>query len=141
MIRAFIPNPALALALALVLALVTAPGARADEDAFRAVIDAQIEAFQSDDLGAAFDYAAPNIKGIFRDPERFGRMVREGYPMVWRPGSVEYLSAEPGPRGWEQDVMVGHAGRLHVLRYTMVETEDGWRIAGVRVLREAAVGA
>ena len=33
------------------------------------------------------------------------------------------------------------AGALTVLEYDMVEGEQGWRIDGVRVLREGEVGA
>ena len=62
-------------------ALLLALPVRAD-DAARQVISDQIAAFQQDDFETAFTYASPMIKGIFGTPERFGQMVREGYPMV-----------------------------------------------------------
>ena len=34
------------------------------------------------------------IQGMFGTPARFGLMVRNGYPMVWRPAEVEFLSVE-----------------------------------------------
>ena len=127
----------------LVAALMLAAGAaQADPAAIQGVIDEQIAAFRAEDVDTAFDYAAPNIVAMFRTPGTFGSMVRQGYPMVWRPGSVEYLGAEEAGGSWTQDVLITDAeGRLHTLEYTMVETEAGWKIAGVRLLTEAGIGA
>ena len=127
----------------LIVALALAGGAaQADPAAIRDVIDGQMAAFRAADVEAAFAYAAPGIVGLFRTPETFGAMVRQGYPMVWRPGMVEYLGAEERAGAWTQDVLVTDAsGRLHTLEYAMVQTEAGWRIAGVRVLSADDVGA
>ena len=38
-------------------------------------------AFKAVDFAQAFTYA-PNIKGMFGTADRFGMMVRNGYPMV-----------------------------------------------------------
>jgi hypothetical protein len=115
-------------------ALIAAGPVAADEDAIKGVIGAQIDAFEQDDFPTAFTYAAPGIQGMFRTPERFGQMVRQGYPMVWRPGSVEYLGVTVDGRVWAQDVLVTDGeGRLHLLEYSMVETPNGWKIAGVRL--------
>ena len=116
--------------------------AQADETAIRGVIDRQLEAFRADDFATAFTFAAPNIQSLFRDPDVFGRMVREGYPMVWHPGRVQYLGTTEEGESWRQDVLItDEAGRLHTLAYTMVETPEGWKIAGVEILRESGVGA
>ena len=87
----------LALALAAAMAAGQATAQNAAED-IRAVISEQIEAFKADDFARAFTYASPNIKRMFGDSVRFGRMVREGYPMVWRPSDVRFsgLSEEGG---------------------------------------------
>ncbi|TFL19982.1 DUF4864 domain-containing protein [Jannaschia formosa] len=115
--------------------------ALAQEDAFEGVIGRQIEAFRADDFATAFTFASPGIQGMFRTPENFGRMVRQGYPMVWRPESVEFLSARPEGPGWRQEVLVRDGdGRLHKLAYTMVETAEGWKIAGVQLLRAPEIG-
>lgn len=129
--------------IAMVAALVLAGGAaEADPAAIRAVIDGQMDAFRAGDVDGAFGYAAPGIVGMFRTPDTFGEMVRRGYPMVWRPGSVEYLGVEEAGGAWTQDVLVTDAaGRLFTLEYTMVETAAGWRIAGVRLLDAGDVGA
>lgn len=127
----------------LILALTLLAGAaQADPAAIRGTIDGQMAAFSASDAAAAFDYAAPGIVGLFRTPENFAAMVRQGYPMVWRPASVEYLGTEDRGGAWTQDVLVtDEAGRLHTLEYTMIETEAGWKIAGVRLLNAAGVGA
>lgn len=126
----------------LAMAVALAGPAAADEAAVRGVIGAQIEAFLADDFEGAFAFAAPNIKGIFRTPGNFGRMVVQGYPMVHRPADVEYLRSEAVGGGWAQEILVEDgAGRLHKLLYRMVETPEGWRIAGVQVLTLPEVGA
>ncbi|MGB3553694.1 MAG: DUF4864 domain-containing protein [Jannaschia sp.] len=130
-----------ALILAAGIALWTG-AATAQQDAIQDVIGDQITAFRADDFDAAFDHAAPGIRGMFGTSENFGRMVREGYPMVWRPGSVEYLPARQSGVGWMQEVLVTDAdGRLHKLAYLMVQTPDGWKIAGVQLLTAPEVGA
>ena len=127
---------------AALIALAAAWPAQADEGAIRGVIGDQIAAFRADDFETAFGFAAPSIRRLFGTSSNFGAMVRQGYPMVWRPGSVEYLTTTPRGAVWEQDVLVTDAGgRLHLLRYSMVETGDGWRIAGVELLRAPEVGA
>ncbi len=114
----------------------------ADPDAIQGVIGDQIEAFKADDFATAFTFAAPSIQGIFRTPENFGQMVRQGYPMVWRPGSVEYLRSVERGAAWTQEVLVTDAqGRLHKLAYLMVETDQGWKIAGVELLMAPEIGA
>lgn len=123
-------------------ALIMGGPAAADPGAIQGVIDQQIDAFRADDFETAFTYAAPGIRSMFGTPSNFGRMVRQGYPMVWRPESVEYLDAAPRGPGWEQDVLVtDSSGRIHRLRYSMVQTQNGWRIAGVSLLRTPDVGA
>ncbi len=103
-------------------------------DAVRSVISSQIDAFLQDDFVTAFDFASPMIKGMFGTPERFGAMVRNGYPMVWRPSDVEFLSAEDRDGAVIQTVkIIDGTGRLYFLEYEMIETEQGWLINGVRI--------
>lgn len=106
------------------------------------VIGDQITAFQADDFEKAFEFASPNIKGIFGTPERFGRMVQNGFPMVWRPSSVRYLELrEIAGRLYQKVVVEDGDGQYHVLDYEMLETADGWQINGVQLLRAPSVGA
>ncbi len=104
-------------------------------------IGAQIDALMVDDFATAFGYASSSIKGVFGSPERFGQMVRNGYPMVWRPGEVRYLELRSIDGAlWQKVLIRDLAGRLHVLDYQMIETTDGWRINGVQLLRPPGVG-
>ena len=105
-------------------------------------IGAQIDAFLEDDFATAFGYASSSIKGVFGSPERFGQMVRNGYPMVWRPGEVRFLELRNIDGAlWQKVLIRDLAGRLHVLDYQMIQTDDGWRINGVQLLRPPGVGA
>lgn len=131
------------LALALAAAMIAGPAAAQNEaDDIRAVISEQIEAFKADDFARAFTYASPNIKRMFGDPARFGRMVREGYPMVWRPADVRFSAlSEDGGRIVQSVLMTDAGGALFIVEYEMVTEGDGWRINGVQVRRSGAAGA
>ena len=127
-------------ALIMAVTLMAAP-LRADEEAIRSVIEDQIEAFLNDDLSKAFTHASPMIQRLFGTPGRFGEMVREGYPMVWRPDEVTFLPMDDTNGQTVQPVMLRDgAGALHILDYDMIQTETGWKIDGVR-LRRAPSGA
>ena len=131
--------------LALAATLLLALPMRAEEPrnpAIEGVIQSQIEAFLADDFETAFTFASPNIQGLFGTPERFGMMVRQGYPMVWRPADVQYLElAEIGGQVWQRVMITDQAGAVHMLGYQMIETGDGWQINGVRILQAPQVGA
>lgn len=134
------------LLLALGLALCAAPAAtqtvQPRNPAIEGVIQRQIEAFLADDFATAFTFASPAIKGIFGTPERFGQMVRQGYPMVWRPAEVRYLALrEVAGALWQRVMIVDQAGSLHLLDYQMVPAGAGWQINGVQILRAAGAGA
>ena len=109
--------------------------ARAQNPDIEATITAQIDAFRADDFARAFTYASPGIQGIFQTPENFGRMVRGGYPMVWRPDDVQYLElAERGGVLFQNIEITDADGALHILEYQMIEIDGAWRINGVRLL-------
>jgi Domain of unknown function (DUF4864) len=111
------------------------------DDAIQGVISQQFEAFRADDFGRAFEFASPAIRGRFGTTENFGQMVREGYPMVWRPGSIRFGGLEDIDGRMVQRVFVTDAaGRLHELQYEMIATGDGWKINGVRVMQPESTG-
>ena len=103
--------------------------------AIESTIQSQIDAFLRDDFAAAFAFASPTIQNIFHTPENFGTMVRNGYPMVWRPGSVRYGDLrEIDGALWQEVIVTDDAGRLHALAYRMEQIDGAWRIAGVQIL-------
>ncbi|MEL7090835.1 MAG: DUF4864 domain-containing protein [Pseudomonadota bacterium] len=131
-----------ALVMGLALALGMAVSAAAQDADIESVISEQLNAFEQDDFDQAFTYAAPNIRQIFRTPENFGTMVRRGYPMVWRPGTVTFLELERRGVGFVQTVQIEDAeGVLHFLAYAMMETGEGWKIAGVSIITAPGVAA
>ena len=126
--------------IAAVLAVLVLAGPARAEEGIEKVISAQIEAFLADDFETAFTFASPTIQGIFKTPDNFGRMVREGYPMVWRPADVTFMQSEVmGGQLWQPILVRDAQGALHVLDYQMVETGAGWKINAVR-LRKAPPG-
>jgi hypothetical protein len=123
--------------LSLTVALGLSGAARADEAALRAVLSSQIEAFLAEVVDRAYSFASPFIQRKFGTPETFGTMVREGYPMVWRPSDVTFLDAEViAGRLWQSVMLRGPAGKSWIVDYEMIELDDGWKINGVQV-REA----
>lgn len=128
--------------LSLIFVLGLSGGAKADEAALRAVISSQIEAFLAEDLDRAYSFASPFIQRKFGTPETFGTMVREGYPMVWRPSDVTFLDAEViAGKLWQSVMVRGPAGKSWIVDYEMVELEDGWKINGVQVRAAPEVAA
>jgi len=119
-----------------VLLLATAPQlavAAGDPAAFRSVIGSQLEAFQRDDGPAAFAHASPLIKGMFRTPDNFMRMVMTGYPQVYRPRSVDF-GAVIDYRGQPTQLvyLTGPDGDAVIAYYQMQQQPDGtWQINGV----------
>lgn len=114
---------------------VTAQEVLKPDPAIRDTIQSQLDAFKADDFGAAFTFAAPNIRQMFRTPENFGAMVRQGYPMVWRPSDIDYgdLRVIDGYT-WQRVLVTDAQGKRFVLEYQMQDVLGDWRIAGVRVV-------
>ena len=118
--------------------------ARADEpgDSIQAVISDQIAAFQANDVDRAFTHASPNIQKIFQTPKRFGQMVRQGYPMVWRPARYQWLKIVQTDAGPVQVVLFeDQSGRLHEAGYLMQQIDGIWRINGVKLREVDGIGA
>lgn len=112
------------------------------EPDIEATISAQIDAFLEDDFARAFTFASPNIQSMFGTSDRFGTMVQNGYPMVWRPGDVQYLELrEVAGNLWQRVMIRDQAGGVHLLDYQMIQTSEGWRINGVQLLPSTGASA
>lgn len=134
------PIPHFVIALILAAGVLLADPARAQNDtadpAIEAVIDDQIAAFQRSDLEAAFAHASPLIQRKFGTPETFGRMVRSGYPMIWRPSRYEHRGlAAAGSGRLVKTVLFEDASGIYEADYLMGETDGIWRIEGVSLRR------
>lgn len=129
-----------ALAVAVLASHLATAAPAADADIER-TIRSQVDAFLADDFSTAFSFASPTIKGIFGTAENFGAMVRQGYPMVYRPADVQMLDQrEVAGRRYQRVMVTDRAGRTHILDYKMIETPDGWQIDGVQILPGVGVG-
>lgn len=109
----------------------------ADARAMRAVVEAQLEAFRSDDAERAFSYATEGIRAAFRTPENFMAMVRSAYPVVYRPRSVAFEPAVIVDGTTIQPArMVDAEGRSWLAIYPMARQPDGrWLIDGCQLGR------
>ena len=122
------------------LSLATPTLAGRAEDS-RTIIERQLEAIGRDAWGEAFVFASPGIQQKFGSPENFGRMVRELYPMVWRPSRVEHLGVETeGVYQLHRLELRDASGKVYVARYYLREVEGVWRIAAV-MIEESDLGA
>ncbi len=125
----------------LTMLLLAAFPAFAQEEPIQQTINSQLEALQADDFATAFSFASPTIQGLFGTAENFGAMVRNAYPMVYRPADIQMLELREIAGNLYQRVLVTDAnGRGFMLDYQMIETTEGWRIDGVDLLPQPEVG-
>lgn len=108
---------------------------KADARKVRAVIEAQLAAFAADDAKRAFSYATRDIREMFGTPERFVAMVREAYPVVYRPASVAFLQPEAIDGTVIQAVeMVDAEGHVWMAVYRLERQRDrSWRISACEI--------
>lgn len=119
----------------LFFSLILSVSAHAQSDEIEANISAQIDAFRADDFVTAFTFASPSIQRLFATPENFGAMVRNGYPMVWRPAEVRFLELRESTGAlWQKVQITDRSGAIHFLDYQMIPFESGWRINAVQIL-------
>ena len=112
----------------------------ANAKAIRTVIEAQLDAFAHDDADKAFSYAAPPIRSMFGSAANFMRMVKAGYPVVYRPVSVTFLKPEVIDGEIMQAVqMTDDAGQVWVAHYRMLRQKaKPWLINGCQLERSDA---
>lgn len=114
-----------------------------DRGAIHDAIAGQMQAFQRNDAEAAFAFATPNIQGMFGSAENFIAMVQSGYPMVWRPRSVDFGAIVDLDGHIVQKVeIIGPDGAPSLALYTMEKGPDGvWRIDGCALTASERVAA
>ena len=105
-------------------------------------ISNQLEAFASDDFTEAFTHASPGIKDIFGSVDNFSRMVKKGYPMVWRYNNFQFLKLEETPQGYSQIVrIIDKKDELFLLKYFMKNISGIWKISGVTIIKTSDFSA
>jgi hypothetical protein len=108
----------------------------------RSVIESQINAFLADDMAAAYSFAAPSIKRMYPDENRFFDMVKRGYQPVYRPGNFAFgrYKGAPDGSGMVQEVLIqGPDGQDWTALYSLERQPDGsFKINGVQMIKAAA---
>jgi len=103
-----------------------------DEKAVQTVVQSQLAAFAKDDADKAFSYAAPELRKSIGNSSAFMAMVKNSYPVVYRPASVAFLK----PEGSGDDViqrvqMLNASGASYLAVYSLQRQKDNtWRISG-----------
>ncbi|HWJ71780.1 MAG TPA: DUF4864 domain-containing protein [Kaistia sp.] len=112
----------------------------ADKDAFKSLVQGQLQAFRQDDAAAAYGNAAPGIQRMFPSPDLFMTMVRQAYPPVYRSSSVAFGEVADGPAGPMEKVYLTAAdGTNWIALYTFEKQPDGsWKISGCQLVKDNA---
>jgi hypothetical protein len=113
----------------------------ADWNSIRKVIQAQLDAFRRDEGELAFSYAAPGIREQFRTAENFMRMVKTGYPAVYRPASVAFVDTAVEDGIPIQVVQFSDSdGAVWIGLYTMERQPDkSWKVNGCQLVPGKAI--
>ncbi|TCL73956.1 DUF4864 domain-containing protein [Rhizobium sp. BK251] len=127
--------------LFLCVASVIAPlpaGAEDPTDATRSMIEQQIIAFLRDDADTAYSFAAPAIKAMYPDKERFFAMVKKSYEPVYHPGNYAFgrsRSIDDGAMIYHEVLITGRDGKDWTAIYQVVRQPDGsYKINGVQMI-------
>jgi len=79
---------------------------------------------------------------LFGTPENFGKMVQNGYPMVWRPSDMTFLRQKSeGGVVFQEMRFFDASGTGHAFIYEMVDESGSWKINGVYKIKANDVSA
>ena len=107
-------------------------------EAVRHTISSQIDAFKDNDVKKAYTFAAPNIQAQFPNPDIFGLMVRNGYPIIWKPKNYKFTAFKDlGNRCIQRVLFQSYNGSLESYDYILEKDGDLWKIAGVLTINSA----
>jgi precorrin-3B methylase len=138
----------------LVPALIGAMPARAEDAAMAApavvaiepwqeVITSQIEAFRHKDAKDALKWAGAGFQVAFPTPEAFFvAIIQSGYAPIMDSRSHSFGTFEKmGDNVVVQAVkLVGTDQSLYEAFYQLAEEPDGWRVQGVQLIKQNAIG-
>ena len=128
--------------IAIILIFISTTLAADEQTDIQNTISNQLEAFASDDFTEAFTHASPGIKDIFGSVDNFSRMVKNGYPMVWRYNNFQFLKLEETPQGYSQIVRItDRKDQLFLLKYFMKNISGIWKISGVTIIENSDFSA
>ncbi|HET8902375.1 MAG TPA: DUF4864 domain-containing protein [Saccharospirillum sp.] len=122
-----------------IIALGLATAALAEDttppEQFQPLITQQLGALQNGDANTAYGFADAGIKRQFGSPERFYRMVQQGYRPLIDFTVMRFEEARDGGDAWIQPIWLRDSeGDEYMAYYAMrLNSEDQWRIAGVQL--------
>lgn len=128
--------PALLVAFQALLPAQAAALSVKDEKAVQTVVQSQLAAFASGDANKAFSYAVPELRKTIGNASAFMEMVKNGYPVVYRPASVAFLKPEgSGDDAVQRVQMLDASGASWLAVYSLQRQKDKtWRISGCAVV-------
>ena len=127
-----------ALFIPLFSSLVFADESEIEMKKVRNTISSQIEAFKENNIKKAYTFAAPNIQAQFPNPDVFGLMVRNGYPVIWRPKSFKFTKFQDlGNKSIQRVLFQSYDGSLTTYDYILEKYDGLWKIAGVLTINLA----
>ena len=128
----------IALLISLLSTLVFADESEMVMKEVRNTISSQIEAFKENNIKKAYTFAAPNIQAQFPNPDVFGLMVRNGYPVIWRPKNFKFTEFQDlGNKSIQRVLFQSYDGSLETYDYILEKYGDLWKIAGVLTINLA----
>ena len=128
----------IALLISLLSTLVFADESEMVMKEVRNTISSQIEAFKENNIKKAYTFAAPNIQAQFPNPDVFGLMVRNGYPVIWRPKNFKFTKFQDlGNKFIQRVLFQSYDGSLETYDYILEKYDDLWKIAGVLTINLA----
>lgn len=105
------------------------------ENTVKRIISSQILAFKQNNLEEAYSFAAPNIKRQFSDADKFGMMVKNGYPVIWEPKSYRFVKfSTNGKRSIQRVIFKSANDALVTYDYLLEKFNSEWTIAGVMLV-------
>ncbi len=119
----------------------TVPGAVIEP--WQSVITSQIEAFRAKDAPGAFQYAGAGFQVAFPTAEAFfSAIAGAGYGPIMESRSHAFGKFEKmGDKTVVQEVkLLGNDQSLYEAFYQLAEEENGWRVQGVSLLKQAGMG-
>ncbi|MCP4315337.1 MAG: DUF4864 domain-containing protein [Hyphomicrobiales bacterium] len=127
------------LGLSIMIGLLLATSSMADDDltTARGIVEQQIVAFLKDDIDTAYSFAAPGVKNLYPEPQRFVDMVKRNYQPVYRPGNYAFgraLSDTDGNTIALELLITGPKGKDWRAVYVLKRQDGGdFQITGVRL--------
>lgn len=108
--------------------------------AIRQTVQSQLDAFANDDAERAFALASRSIRRRFGSAQQFIALVRNDYPVVYRPASVEFYEADQiAGKVYLPVQLSDRLGQYWLAMYEVQRQPDGsWLINGSKLTRSRA---